>query len=174
MTEAGTLLGLAAVVTLAVLAVLLARGTVSRARGTTGMVDTAGLPDAPLEGATIIRRYGGSYRAATRTFEADAALHAEMQWAATSVGYVPGQWRLADFVAAFLLVPVVVGWVILAYLVAVKPPGELVVTYEYRPAPGRRPAGPGERLRRLAELRDIGIVSEGEYEAKRADLVAQL
>jgi hypothetical protein len=174
MTDAGTLLGIGAVVVLIVLVAIGARGTVTRARGTAAVPSAAALPDAPIEGATMIRRYGGSYRTATRAFEADAALHAELQWAATSVGYVPGQWRLTDFVVAFLLMPIVVGWVVLAYLVAVKPPGELVVTYEYRPSPGRRPTGPGERLRRLAELRDIGIVSEGEYEAKRADLVAQL
>ena len=56
---------------------------------------------------------------------------------------------------------------------AVRPAGFLTVTYQLRQATA--PAeDPIEMLRRLAGLRDAGIVTPAEFEAKKAEVLARL
>lgn len=59
---------------------------------------------------------------------------------------------------------------------AIKPKGFLSVTYELRP---EQPAGsaapnPIDQLRRLAELRDAGVVTPDEFEAKKVEMLSRL
>jgi hypothetical protein len=57
----------------------------------------------------------------------------------------------------------------------IRSKGKLTVTYSHTPAPvAANEPSPVEQLRALAELRDAGLVTPEEYEAKRADLVARL
>jgi ribosomal protein L40E len=60
-------------------------------------------------------------------------------WYPVSQTYVPGNWRGVDWLVAFVALIFLVGILILAYMIAARPAGELVVIYEYRP-PAPAPA----------------------------------
>lgn len=135
----------------------------------------------PAPGMTMTRRYRGSYNEATEVFERDRQQLAGQSWVAVSQSYVPGQWGTGAWVAAFALLILVIGIIVLAYMIAVKPDGELVVTYEYRPPQAAptppEPAAvpdPTDQLRKLAELRDAGIITPEEFEAKKAEILARM
>jgi hypothetical protein len=81
----------------------------------------------------MTRRYVGSYRHAVEWFESDSRELGRYNWAVVSQNYVPGTWSLWAWVLAFFALVVLVGILILAYMIAARPPGELVVVYEYRP-----------------------------------------
>jgi hypothetical protein len=60
---------------------------------------------------------------------------------------------------------------------AIRPKGFLSVTYELRLAqPAATPPAPDpiEQLRKLGELRDLGVVTPAEFDAKKAELLARL
>lgn len=134
-----------------------------------------------LPGMTFTRQYGGSYHQATATFERDRQQLAQQYWVAISQDYVPGQWGCGSWALAFLLMVILIGILVVAYMVAVKPDGELVVVYEYRPPQAGRPlAQPPaipdaiDQLRKLAELRDAGVLTPAEFEAKKAEILARV
>ncbi len=144
--------------------------------------DWGGTSAAPTQGATT-RRYRGSLANATAAFQRDAANMAKNGWHPTSQTYAPGSWSCAAFLVALILCLVLVGILIFIYMLIVKPDGELVVTYEYRPpaaAPVTQQAtvqlapDPASDLARLTDLRDRGLITPEEYAAKRADIVARL
>ncbi len=93
-------------------------------------------------GATMTRRYAGSYERAMAAFEADARSLAASDWYPVSQQYLPGQWGCGAWVVAVLLLIFLVGIIVLAYMIAVRPAGELIATFEHRPA-AVAPAGPG-------------------------------
>jgi hypothetical protein len=134
-----------------------------------------------VPGMTITRRYSGSYQEASATFESDKQELAKQYWAAISQNYVPGQWGCGAWVVAFVLLVVLIGILVIAYMIAVKPAGELVVVYEYRPpqtaqTPAQPPAIPDaiDQLRKLAELRDARILTPEEFETKKAAILARM
>lgn len=59
---------------------------------------------------------------------------------------------------------------------AIRPKGFLTVTYQLRQAEPTAPAAPDpiEQLRRLAELRDAGVVTPAEFEAKKAEMLSRM
>jgi hypothetical protein len=150
--------------------------------------------------APVVRRYRGNSRSASEAFQVDAASMASAGWYPTTQTYVPGQWGCGAWVIAFVLLVFVIGILVLAYMIAVRPDGELIVTYESRgPQPGSAqpaatatatpatPAGetpaatetaaspdPVEQLRRLGELRDAGLITPDEFEAKKTEILGRL
>jgi hypothetical protein len=84
-------------------------------------------------GATKTRRYAGKYEEAMGWFQADAKANAAQYWYPINEQYVPGSWGCGAWVLAFLAMVFLVGILIVAYMIAVRPAGELIVTYEYRP-----------------------------------------
>ncbi|MGX1492575.1 hypothetical protein RKD41_004834 [Streptomyces tendae] len=56
-----------------------------------------------------------------------------------------------------------------------KVPGAEQPTAAPAPAPAPQPGGtPVEQLRQLAELRDVGILSEEEFTSKKAEILARM
>lgn len=142
-------------------------------------------------GATRTVRYPGKYEDAFAAFQYDATRWAKGYWYPTAQTYVPGSWGCGAWVVAFLAMVILVGLIALAYMIAVRPAGELVVTYEYRPPAraagtgrasvrparrvGTRDAAPkddvADQIRKLAALRDDGILTEEEFAAKKRQLL---
>jgi hypothetical protein len=143
-------------------------------------------PDDPPRGATWIVRYKGEYEQSSASFGRHAPLSAERNWYPISLTYVPGTWGLGTWVIALLLLFLVVGIVVLVYMIVVRPPGELVVIYEYRPPRDVTPTQAAQaatddptasiegRIERLDALRASGALTDGEYAAKRAEILASL
>ena len=48
----------------------------------------------------------------------------------SSQSWAPGQWRGRDFLVALLLCIVLIGFIVFIYMIVVRPPGTLTVTYE--------------------------------------------
>jgi hypothetical protein len=90
-------------------------------------------PESTPSGATITRRYPGKYQQAMADYQRDAADLARTHWYPVNQQYTQGQWGCGAWILAFIALAILVGIIILAYMVAVRPAGELVVTYEYRP-----------------------------------------
>ena len=88
---------------------------------------------APAQTAPIIKTYKGSQAAATALFQADAVKMAARGYFPTGQSWGAGQWGGGAFVVAILLIFLFgLGILILAYLLIVRPPGTLTITYEYR------------------------------------------
>jgi hypothetical protein len=85
-------------------------------------------------GATRAVRHRGNYEWAAAEAEGEAQELAYHHWFAVSQTYVPGSWGTGAWVLAVLAVVILVGIVVLLYMTATKPAGELVVVYEYRPS----------------------------------------
>jgi len=84
-------------------------------------------------GATRTVRYRGNYEGAAAQADGDARELAFHHWFPVSQTYVPGAWGTGAWVLAFLSLVLLVGIIVLLYMLAAKPAGELVVIYEYRP-----------------------------------------
>lgn len=143
--------------------------------------------------ATIVRAYRGKQQAdAVAWFEEDAAELAPSGYVPTSQSWAPGQWGAGAFIVALLLVFILVGILVFIYMLLVKPAGTLTVTYTKMTSPERDwtpqaettsvrestdlPAGLEAlaMLEKLGQLRDAGILTPEEFEAKKADLLARL
>lgn len=131
---------------------------------------------------TITRTYKGSASKAAEDFQRDAQKLARDGYYPTSQLYTPGSWGCGAFLVALLLAIVLIGILIFIYLLIVKPDGTLVVTYEYRRDPDAarlvaeapEPVDPMSALTSLADMRDKGLVTPEEYEAKKAELLERL
>lgn len=84
-------------------------------------------------GATRTARYRGKYERVAAQAEGEAQVLASHHWFPISQTYIPGSWGTGAWVLAFLTLVFLIGIIILAYMIAAKPAGELVVVYEYRP-----------------------------------------
>ncbi len=129
-------------------------------------------PDAAVSsprGATRTVRYAGKFDEAIAAFQADAHKLAKSHWYPTSQTYVPGMWDRRAWVAAFLATVILVGLFVLVYMMVVRPAGDLVVTYEHRPPATM--VDPADQIRKLAALRDEGIIAEDEFAAKKRQLL---
>ncbi len=140
---------------------------------------------------TVVRRYSGDQAMATRLYEADAARLGRIGYRPTTVQWTPGQYSAAAFLVALILCVLLIGILIFVYMLIVKPPGSLSVTYRLeqvaQPVEGQRAvqpvtsAAPGQgyvpgladRLAQLASARDAGLISLQEHDTKRAELLAQ-
>jgi len=102
-------------------------------------------PDQPLPGSMspamisdsakppiLIRTYKGKKEAATAEFSREAAILAAQGYYPTTQTWVDGSYSTGDFVKAFLLCWLLIGFIFLIYLLIVKPPGTLTVTYALR------------------------------------------
>jgi len=80
----------------------------------------------------VIRIYKGRQAQATSAFQADAARMAAQGYRPISQAWAPGAYGCGSFLAALLLCLVLVGFIVFIYMLIVKPPGTLTVTYELR------------------------------------------
>jgi Short C-terminal domain len=100
----------------------------------------------------------------------------------TGQSWAPGSYGCGAFLLALLLAFVLIGVFIFLYMLFVKPDGTLSVIYVRRdPIPARRvspqPSGGGDpavRLAQLSALLKAGAITEDEYAAKRAEILAKL
>jgi hypothetical protein len=87
----------------------------------------------------VIKTYTGSQAHATALYRASAAVMASKGYCPTSQSWAPGAYSGSDFVIALLLCFVLIGFLIFLYMLCVKPPGTLSVTYELRAATANTP-----------------------------------
>jgi Uncharacterised protein family UPF0547 len=80
----------------------------------------------------VIKTYRGSQDAATSLYRADSAKMAALGYSPTSQSWAPGQRSFGDFLGALLLCFILIGFLVFIYMLIVKPPGTLSVTYELR------------------------------------------
>jgi hypothetical protein len=81
----------------------------------------------------LSRTYRGNPAEAGALFTADAETLAPFGYVPVSQAYLPGSWGCGAFLLAALLILVVgLGLLVIAYLLIVKPPGTLTVTYQRR------------------------------------------
>ncbi len=85
-------------------------------------------------GATRTVRYEGDPETTAAEARDEMDELASHSWYPISQTYGAGSWGAGAWALACLTVVLVVGIFILVYMLAVKPAGELVVVYEYRPA----------------------------------------
>ena len=140
----------------------------------------------------IVREYRGHQQKDTlRQYEAEARTFASYGYIASGQSWAQGQWGCGAFLVAVLLAFVLVGILILVYMLLVKPEGTLTVVYELRaaqpPAPSPRPEAPAvqspapaagtrhtARLAALDNMRQNGLITEDEYEAKRREILREI
>ena len=135
--------------------------------------------------AILVRVYRANQQAdALADFEHDAERLALDGYSPVTQSWAPGQWGCGAFLVALALCLVLIGIVVFIYMLIVKPDGTLTVTYELRQAratvePTSAPTAKlastvADRLRHLEHLKAEGLVNEGEYQAKRTEILSQL
>ncbi len=82
---------------------------------------------APL---AVVRTYKGTQAQAAKDFQSEAAHLAPQGYVPTSQVWAPGSYGCGSFVLAALLCFVLVGVIVFIYMLIVKPPGVLTVTYQ--------------------------------------------
>jgi hypothetical protein len=82
----------------------------------------------------ITKLYTGSQIQATDDFRADTPVMAEQGYYPTSQSWAAGTYGCAHFLVTLFLCLFIIGFFIFAYMLFVKPPGTLSVTYELREA----------------------------------------
>ncbi len=80
----------------------------------------------------IVKTYKGNQLEATKAFQADSAKMANQDYYPTSQTWAPGSYGCGAFLMALLLCFVFIGILVFIYMLIVKPPGTLTVTYELR------------------------------------------
>jgi Uncharacterised protein family UPF0547 len=105
-----------------------------------------------IQGGIVIRKYQGSQERALRFFQEDSIKMATKGLFPISQSWIPGQWGAGPFIIALLLCVVLIGIVVFIYLLIVKPPGTLTVTYERRAASAEEKTCPrcAERIKAAA------------------------
>jgi hypothetical protein len=87
----------------------------------------------PENPAIKIKTYNGDKNnTAAILFEKDTAAMAMQGYFPISQSYQQGTWGCGAFIIALLLCFILVGLIVFIYMMIVKPPGTLTVTYEYR------------------------------------------
>lgn len=77
----------------------------------------------------LVRIYVGNQQEAVEAYQRDAALLGVQGYEATSQSWVPGAYSGGAFLVALLLCLVVIGLLVFVYMLIVKPPGRLTVSY---------------------------------------------
>ena len=80
----------------------------------------------------IIEEYRGSESQARKKFLKDAEKKARKGYCPVSENYTPGKYGVLAFLFALILCFVFIGILVFIYMIVVKPPGVLTVTYEYQ------------------------------------------
>lgn len=91
-----------------------------------------GVPAGDAKPLVLVRTYRGSAESAAKTFHAQAVEMAKQGYFPISQSYTPGAYTCGEFLFALLLFVIVIGVIIFIYMLLVKPPGTLQVTYELR------------------------------------------
>jgi len=80
----------------------------------------------------LVKIYKGSQEKAMLAFQEDSAKKAVTGYYPISQMWVPGAYSTGTFLGALLLCIFCIGIIIFIYMIIVKPPGSLSVTYELR------------------------------------------
>lgn len=92
------------------------------------------VPPVPVPGqdpySLVVRSYHGSQAHAAALMQNEALLMAQHGYRVVAQSYAPGQWGAVAFLVALVLCLALVGFLIFAYLLIVKPAGTLTVTYQ--------------------------------------------
>jgi hypothetical protein len=78
----------------------------------------------------MVKTYKGQSEAAIKAFQDEAPKMAVHGYVPATQVWVPGSYGSADFVKAFLLCFILIGFIVFIYMLTVKPVGVLLVTYE--------------------------------------------
>lgn len=81
----------------------------------------------------VVKTYKGTQTSATVQFQKDAQKMAAQRYFPTSQTWAPGSYGCGYFLFALVLCFLLIGVLIFIYMLLVKPPGTLTVTYEYKP-----------------------------------------
>jgi len=82
----------------------------------------------------IVKTYQGRQEVAQKAYLKDADKMAKKGYFPVDDRWEEGKWGTGQFVLALLLCLIVIGIIIFIYMLLVKPPGKLTVTYEHRSA----------------------------------------
>ena len=136
---------------------------------------------------TLVCVYTGAQEAdALAAFRLESQGLAKHGYHPANQSWAQGQWGPGAWLVALPLCLVFIGFVLLAYMLIVKPAGTLTVTYtriEAAAKPTPQPARVGpmpnmesvrERLARLDELHASGVVTDEEYAARRVKILDSL
>ena len=93
----------------------------------------APVPDELLGEDVILRTYGAARPSdAIVWYQRDLYHLVEHGYLPSTQSWIPGQWSGWAFLATILLMPIYVGFIILVYLLIVRPHGTMVATYVRR------------------------------------------
>lgn len=128
----------------------------------------------------VVKTYKGTQSVAQAAFQQDAQTMAALGYAPTTQNYAPGAYSCGSFIGALLLCLILIGIVVFIYMLIVKPDGTLSVTYELKQpheikAIEQYTAAPldvADQIKKLAELRDQGLLNQEEFDAQKAKLLA--
>lgn len=84
---------------------------------------------------TIVETYRGSQAKAQKLFLKDAEKKAEKGYKPVSEQWEQGSYGCGSFLLALLLCLVIIGFIVFIYMLIVKPPGTLTVTYALQEDP---------------------------------------
>jgi uncharacterized membrane protein YagU involved in acid resistance len=128
--------------------------------------------------ATLIRIYRGRNQPdAVERMAPDAAALADDGYIVTAQSWAQGSYGCGAFLVALILFIVFIGLLVFLYMLLVKPDGTLTVTYTLRTESPLTPdpsLAVTDQLKKLGELRDAGVLTTEEFEAKKAELLARL
>jgi hypothetical protein len=187
--ELSAAVGLIIIVTLVIILLVWRRPPASMFLLWRNSADPLYRPPAPADPAPqggrpppiLVRIYRARQQSdAVTQFQNDVAFLAKWGYRPISQSWAQGQWGAGTFLVALLLAVVLIGLLIFAYMLIVKPDGTLTVTYELADAAApRRPEPPAsasvrERLAYLDDLHTSGVISDEEYAAKRAKILDAL
>lgn len=82
----------------------------------------------------IVKTYQGRQEAAQRAYLKDAAKMAKKGYFPADDRWEDGKWGAGQFFLALLLCLILIGIIVFIYMLLVKPPGKLTVTYNHRSA----------------------------------------
>lgn len=129
-------------------------------------------PGRPL---SFVRVYRGHDQAsAVRVMQGEAELLAREGYVISSQSWAPGSYGCGAFLVALILFVVLIGILVFVYMLLVKPPGTLSVTYSLQPGQPSPPPSAMDDLAKLAALRDSGVLTPAEFEAKKAEILRRI
>lgn len=102
------------------------------ALGDTGLLEITFTMSTQL---TIVRSYKGTQTKATAEFQKDAQKMSALGYVPTTQAWAPGTYGCGSFVLAAILCFAIIGIIVFIYMLLVKPPGTLTVTYQLVNAP---------------------------------------
>ena len=134
-------------------------------------------------GKTLVRTYTAHQLPdAVVEFRANADDLAKLGYTPTSQTWAAGQWGCGAWLVALILCVFLIGILVFIYMLIVKPDGTLTVTYSLRedvaisapPAPTPAAASHEDRIGKLAELHDAGVISDEEFASRRSKILDEI